>query len=68
MTDTHPAPFGPDNAGLTIVFYLVYSLRDGLVTRGMGLASAIAWILAAAIILITIFNFKFSKKWVHYDE
>ena len=64
----NPAPFGPDNAGLTIVFYLVYSLRDGLVTRGMGLASAIAWILAAAIIIITILNFKISRKWVHYDE
>lgn len=63
----NPAPFGPDKAGLTLVFYLVYVMRDGLTSMGMGLAAALAWILAAAICLITVFNFFFSKKWVHYD-
>lgn len=63
----NPAPFGPEKAGLTLVFYLVYVMRDGLTSMGMGLAAAIAWILAAAICIITIINFTLSKKWVHYD-
>lgn len=63
----NPPPFGPEKAGITIVFYLVYVMRDGLTSLGMGLAAAIAWILAIAIICITVLNFTLSKKWVHYD-
>ncbi len=63
----NPPPFGPEKAGLTIVFYLVYVMRDGLTSLGMGLAAAIAWILAVVIVCITMLNFALSKKWVYYD-
>lgn len=55
---------GPGEAGLTIVFYLY---RTGFNYYKMGVASAVAWILAVMILLITLLNFKLSSKWVHYD-
>jgi multiple sugar transport system permease protein len=33
----------------------------------MGYASAMAWVLAAIIMVITWFQFKASKNWVHHD-
>ena len=55
---------GPNNSGLTIVFYLY---REAFNYINMGKASAVAWLLSIAIILITIVNFAASKKWVKYD-
>lgn len=55
---------GPNGRGLTIVFYLY---RSAFKYSNMGVASAVAWILAILIIIITILNFVFSKKWVKYD-
>jgi multiple sugar transport system permease protein len=54
---------GPDNAGLTIVFYL-YN-KAFAETGGLGQAAAVSWILAIVTIILTIFNFKFSKRWVY---
>ena len=63
----------PNNAGLTVVFYL-YNYIYGAPSSGggrypinVGLASSMALLLAALIIGITILNFKLSKKWVSYD-
>ncbi len=55
---------GPNNAGLTIVFYLY---REAFSYINMGKASAVAWLLSIAIIIITVINFATSKKWVKYD-
>lgn len=55
---------GPNGKGLTIVFYLYREMRQYI---DMGAASAVAWILAIMIIIITILNFALSKKWVKYD-
>ena len=55
---------GPNGKGLTIVFYLY---RNAFKYSNMGAASAVAWLLAILIIIITILNFVFSKKWVKYD-
>ena len=55
---------GPNGRGLTIVFYLY---RSAFKYSNMGVASAVAWLLAILIIIITILNFVFSKKWVKYD-
>lgn len=55
---------GPNNAGLTIVFYLY---RRAFEYIEMGAASAVSWLLSIMILLITILNFKLSKKWVYYD-
>lgn len=59
--------FGPNNAGITIVYYLYDRGFNNIFSHGMGIASAAAWILAVFILLLTVFNFKFSKKWVNYD-
>ena len=55
---------GPNGKGLTIVFYLY---RNAFKYSNMGAASAVAWLLAIMIIIITILNFALSKKWVKYD-
>lgn len=55
---------GPDNAGVTIGFYLY---RDAFEYFKMGEASASAWLLAIMIMIITVINFAVSRKWVNYD-
>ena len=56
---------GPNNVGVTVGFYLY---RYAFSYFKMGQASATAWILAFLIVVITIINFKVSKKWVNYDQ
>lgn len=60
--------YGPDNAGITIVFYLYQQAFGNIITDGMGIASATAWVLVIAVLLLTAANFALSKKWVHYDD
>jgi len=55
---------GPDNAGLTVVFYLY---QQGFQYYHMGIASATAWLLAILILFLTVINFGVSKLWVNYD-
>jgi multiple sugar transport system permease protein len=56
---------GPNNAGVTIVFYLYRRAFEYV--NMMGEASAVAWLLAVMILIVTIINFIVSKKWVKYD-
>lgn len=51
---------------LRTIVYGIY--EDGFKYGRMGLASAQAFILFAAILLMTIVQFIFQKKWVHYDS
>ena len=59
-------------ANITIVYYLYNKMRSfdraPNATTGIGIASAVGWILALMIGLVTFANFKISKKWVSYDE
>lgn len=55
---------GPNDAGLTIGFYIY---REAFTYYDMGQACSAAWILAIIIMIITIINFKLSNKWVSYD-
>ncbi len=55
---------GPDDAGLTVVFYL---WQYGFEYNEMGTASATAWLLAILILGITAVNFGVSKLWVSND-
>jgi multiple sugar transport system permease protein len=55
---------GPNNAGVTVVFYLY---RQAFSYHQMGRASAAAWLLAILIMIITAINFKLGDKWVSYD-
>ena len=56
---------GPANATQTAVMYLyTHAFRN----QHMGFASAIAYILFVAIIILTIVNFTLGKRWVFYEE
>lgn len=55
---------GPANSMLTIVFYLY---QQGFNLFRMGYASAVAWLLFAMIMLITLVQFRVSNRWVNYD-
>lgn len=59
---------GPNNAGLTMVFYLYQQGFVNNYTYGMGFAAATSWIVAVLILGLTVLKFKVSKKWVHYDD
>ena len=56
---------GPNNDGLTIVFYIYRRAFE--YNNQMGEAAAAALILAVFILMITAINFIVSKKWVSYD-
>ena len=58
------SPTGPDNSGLTIVFYLYNKAFNQI--GGLGQAAATSWLLAIITIILTLVNFKLSKKWVNY--
>lgn len=48
-------------------FYMLYIYTRGWVSLQMGYASALAWILAVIILVITILVFRSSPYWVHYE-
>ena len=60
-------PFGPENMANTVVYYLYICSFTWLFRFGIGYGSAMAWVLAILVVLLTILNFKLQKKWVHYD-
>lgn len=63
---------GPKGVGVTIVFYLYQRIMpdnmEGVGQLDIGVATAVGWILALIIGLVTFANFKISKKWVSYDD
>lgn len=56
---------GPNNDGLTIVFYIYRRAFE--YNNQMGEAAAAALILAVFILIVTAINFVVSKRWVSYD-
>ena len=67
MSGIFGTPWGPGDAGITVVYYLYVASFKLNFTLGVGYGSAMAWVLAVVVVILTILNFKFSKKWVHYD-
>lgn len=55
---------GPNNSSLFYVFNL---WRQAFTYMDMGIASAMAWILFLAVLLLTAITFKTSNKWVYYE-
>ena len=51
---------GPDKSGLTIVMYLY---QMGFQTGDLGLASAIGWILALGLLIISLIQMRVTKAW-----
>ena len=55
---------GPLNSTL---FYNLYLYNKAFNDFEMGYASALAWLLLIISLVITIIQFRFSKRWVYYD-
>lgn len=56
---------GPNYASL---MYVLYLYQIGFRDFRMGYASALAWVLFAIVLLLTIASFRSSASWVHYEE
>jgi multiple sugar transport system permease protein len=57
---------GPENSALFVVMYL-YRRAFDLSYGQMGYASAIAWILFLIIVVVTVVQFRLSRRWVYYE-
>jgi multiple sugar transport system permease protein len=55
---------GPNNGSLFLVLYLY---RNAFQYFKMGYASALAWVLFAIILLLTLLTFRSSTLWVYYE-
>ncbi|WP_240501946.1 sugar ABC transporter permease [Bacillus sp. MUM 13] len=55
---------GPSNS---LLFFNLHMWNNAFEVFDMGYASSMAWFLFIIIMVLTFFNMKFSKKWVHYD-
>jgi multiple sugar transport system permease protein len=55
---------GPANATQMVIMYLY---NNAFVIQKMGLAAAVAFIVFVVIILLTVVNFRLSKRWVFYE-
>ena len=60
------SPTGPNDSGLTIVFYLYNKAFTE--AGGLGEAASVSWILTIVTIVLTAINFIGSKKWVYSNE
>lgn len=58
---------GPGYKAVTLTYLLYRMAFTYTATEGLGMGSALAWIVAVMIILINRLNFWLSKKWVCYD-
>jgi multiple sugar transport system permease protein len=55
---------GPEYSGATIVFYI---FQEAFRYFNMGYASSVAWVLGIIIFVVTLIQFRFSKRWVYQD-
>ncbi len=55
---------GPNYSTTTIVYYL---FQNAFRYMEMGYASAMAWMLGILLMVITLINFRLSRRWVHYE-
>lgn len=55
---------GPSNASL---FFILYLYRNAFTYFRMGYASALAWILFAILLALTLLVFRSGTRWVHYE-
>jgi multiple sugar transport system permease protein len=55
---------GPDFASSTTMYYL---WEQAFQWNRMGYASAMAWVLGAIVLIMTMLQFRLSRRWVHYE-
>ncbi len=53
---------GPEHSAMTVVYYL---WQKGFAEYNMGAACAVAWVLSVFIFVVTLIQFKMSKRWVY---
>lgn len=58
---------GPGFSAVTLSYFMYQMAWNNSATQGMGIASALSWMLAVVLMMITAFYFKASKKWVYYE-
>ncbi|RFU61859.1 sugar ABC transporter permease [Peribacillus glennii] len=58
---------GDGGPGGSLLFFNLHMWNKAFEVFDMGYASSMAWFLFVIIMVLTVFNLKFSKKWVHYD-
>ncbi|WP_026694890.1 carbohydrate ABC transporter permease [Peribacillus kribbensis] len=51
----------------SLLFYNLHMWNNAFEVFDMGYASAMAWILFIIIMILTLINLKFGKRWVHYE-
>jgi multiple sugar transport system permease protein len=56
---------GPVNSTL---FYVYHLFNNAFRYGQMGYASAMAWLLFVIVLVLTIFQMRLSRRWVHYEE
>ncbi len=59
--------FGPANKAVTLSYYMYIMTWRWNARLGLGVASALGWLIAIAMLIFTRINFKLSEKWVCYD-
>jgi multiple sugar transport system permease protein len=59
---------GPGGPARATLFYGLNLYQQAFGFFHMGLASAMAWLLFAFIMLVTGLNFRIGRRWVHYGE
>lgn len=58
---------GPGYRAVTLTYLLYRMAFTYTATEGLGMGSALSWLIAIMIIIINKVNFKLSEKWVSYD-
>lgn len=61
---TQGGGYGPGDSLVTPVYHL---FTHGFTYFRMGYASALAWLIFAVILLLTLFQFKVAPRWVYYE-
>ncbi|MXQ52097.1 ABC transporter permease subunit [Salinicoccus hispanicus] len=59
-----------NNAGApenSLLFYNLYMWINAFNLFDMGYAMAMSWILFVIVLILTVINFKFARRWVHYE-
>ena len=59
---------GPAYQGMTVVFYLYNKLFNASGGSDLGVATAVGWLLAILIGVVTFLNFRMQNRWVKYDR
>jgi multiple sugar transport system permease protein len=70
FSEVYTMYFGQMNASTgtdSALFFVIYLFRQAFEFLNMGYASAMAWVLFVIVMILTIIQMAFSKRWVYYE-